>query len=209
MPGHNLGDGNNLKIEWGDGLTVEERDREQALLDRTPNHVRARLFESGTRIFVGTRADETPGWPEHAKATGVKPTDKIADGREVGTLSFYLGSRNEVFISVHNPGGSVNVYVHELSHAVDYQWTGDGKLISNDPEWVQLHNENIKDNPLIRPYYRGGPSGTNPASGRKELFAEGFARYNEYGRDALARWVRSGEVADKMIEIWKRYGVVR
>ncbi|QDP44587.1 metalloprotease [Mycobacterium phage NothingSpecial] len=214
MPGYDLHNSKNLKIEYGEGLKPAEKAVQQHMFDKMPDHLKARLFESGLKVWVGTRADQTPGWHEHAKATGITSKSKIADGREVGSLSFYMGSRNELFISVHHPGGSKNVYVHEMAHAVDYQWTGDGRLISNDPEWIALHNKYIKDNPLINSYYRGGPSGTNAASGRKELFAEGFAIYNEAGggetgRMRLMAFVGSKAAADEIIAIWKRYGVVK
>ncbi|QGZ16892.1 peptidase [Mycobacterium phage Phaded] len=198
-----------LKISYGEGLTTAERQQQQDKFDKLPDHLKSKLFDSGMKLYVGTRADETPGWAEHAKATGAKSTDKIADGREIGSLSFYMGSRNEIFISVRHPGGSVNVYVHEMAHAVDYQIRGDGRLVSNDPDWIKLHNDHILNNPLINSYYRGGPSGKNAASGRKELFAEGFAIYNERGIIGLRGFVGSREVADMMLEVWKRYGVVK
>ncbi|QGJ88285.1 metalloprotease [Mycobacterium phage DreamTeam1] len=198
-----------LKIEYGSGLTDYEKAAQQAMFDQLPKRIRDGLHKSGLKVFVGTRADNTPGWAEHAKATGVTSTTKIADGREIGELSYYMGSRNEIFISVHHPGGSVNVYVHEMAHAIDYQWTGNGKLISEDPDWVALHNKYVLNNSLIRAYYRGGPSGTNAASGRKELFAEGFAVYNADGRDGLVKWVHSAEAADEMIRLWKKYGVLK
>ncbi|AZS08206.1 hypothetical protein PBI_IRONMAN_2 [Mycobacterium phage IronMan] len=198
-----------LKISFGDGLTTAERQTQQDKFDKMPDHLKSKLFDSGMKLYVGTRADKTPGWAEHAKATGAKSTDQIADGREIGSLSFYMGSRNEIFISVHHPGGSVNVYTHEMGHAVDYQIRGDGRLVSNDPDWIKLHNDHIVNNPLINSYYRGGPSGTNNASGRKELFAEGFAIYNERGIIGLRGFVGSREVADMMMAVWKRYGVVQ
>ncbi|QBP30485.1 metalloprotease [Mycobacterium phage Charm] len=202
-----------MVIHYGSGLTDAEKAEQQFMFDKLPPHIKKRLTETGTKIWVGTRADNTPGWAEFSKATGWKSTDKIADGRETGSLSFYLGSRNELFISVHHKGGSRNVYVHELSHAVDFQWTKDGKLISNDPDWIKLHNDFIKDNPNILAYYRGGPSGTDAASGRKELFAEGFTVYNHAKGDkraALVRWVdHNEEAADAMIAIWKKYGVLK
>jgi hypothetical protein len=126
----------------------------------------------------------------------------------MGSLSFYVPSTNQLFISVHHPGGSVNVYTHELGHAVDYQWTGTS-TISRDPDWVKLHTDKILNNPNIDSYFRGGPTGTDPVSGRAELFAEGFAIFNEYGRGALVGWVKDEATADEMIRIWKKYGVFK
>uniref|UniRef100_A0AAU8GTF0 Metalloprotease n=1 Tax=Mycobacterium phage BabyBack TaxID=3158877 RepID=A0AAU8GTF0_9CAUD len=197
-----------MVIHYGDGLTQAQRDKQQQMLDQLPDNAMDRLRETGTQIWVGRRADETPGWAGLAQETGWTSTDTIADGRQLGSLSFYVGHRNELYISVDHPGGSVNVYVHELGHAIDYQWTGDGRLISDDVEWQSLHNTHIKNNPDIDSYYRGGPSGTNDASGRKELFAEGYAIYNKYGRAALVGWTKSVDAADTMIAIWKRYGVI-
>ncbi|ABE67324.1 hypothetical protein PBI_CHE12_2 [Mycobacterium phage Che12] len=197
-----------LKIQYGDGLTEAEKAKQQAMFDKLPDHIKKKLFESGTKVWVGTRADKTPGWHAYAQETGRKSTDKIADGREVGSLSFYNGLRNELYISVHHPGGSANVYTHELGHATDFQWRGDGQLISEDPEWVKLHTDNILNNPNINSYYRGGPSGKNAGSGRRELFAEGFAIYNEFGFPRLMGFVGSRAVAEQMVAIWKRYGVV-
>ncbi|QGJ88757.1 metalloprotease [Mycobacterium phage Yecey3] len=197
-----------MVIHYGDGLTDAEKAEQQHMLDQLPANVLKRLRDRGTKIWVGRRADETPGWGPLAKDTGWTSDEKIADGREIGSLSFYVGHRNELFISVHHKGGSVNVYVHELGHAADYQWTGDGKLISNDPDWIAMHNKWVKDNPLIRAYFRGGPSGSNAASGRKETFAEGFAVYNKGGRPSLIAWIKSEEAADEMIRIWKKYGVI-
>ncbi|AHG23784.1 peptidase [Mycobacterium phage EagleEye] len=157
---------------------------------------------------MGRRADETPGWAAYAEEHEITSTSKIPDGREIGTLSFYVPSRNEVYISVHHPGGSVNVYTHELGHAIDFQWQGGGKTISNDPEWVKLHEENILNNESIYYYYRTGSNGT-ALSGRKELFAEGFAIYNQYGYNRLVSFVGSKAVADKIIEIWTKYGVIK
>ncbi|AWN05770.1 hypothetical protein SEA_PRIAMO_2 [Mycobacterium phage Priamo] len=197
-----------MVIHFGEGLTPSEKAKQQKMLDELPQHAQDRLRETGTRVWVGSRADETPGWDGLAKATGWESTTQIADGREIGSLSFYIGFRNELFISVHYPGGSVNVYVHELGHAIDYQWTGDGKLISEDPDWVKIHDAHVWGHPKINSYYQGGPSGTSKESGRKELFAEGYAVYNKYGRSGLISWVYSEEAADAMIEIWKKYGVI-
>ncbi|QXO13280.1 peptidase [Mycobacterium phage Trooper] len=199
--------GGNLSITYGDGLTDQEKSVEQFRFDQMPERLRKRLHETGLKVYVGRRADETPGWAEFAKDRGLTPTSKFADGREYGTLSFYAPDRREIYISVHNPGGSVNVYTHEMGHAVDYQWTKDGSRISEDPEWVALHNKYIKDNPEIDSYYRGGPTGNNAGSGRRELFAEGFAIFNKYGRPALVGWTKSEAAADAMIAIWKKYGV--
>ncbi|AGT14255.1 peptidase [Mycobacterium phage Adzzy] len=213
-----------LKIEYGDGLTDVEKAKQQSMLDKLPEHLNKRLHETGTKLWVGTRADKTPGWAEHAKDTGVTSTTKIGDGREVGELSFYYPARNEIFISVHNPGGSVNVYVHELAHAIDYQHTGKTigvefppdsgnlysvRIISDDPYWKKLHADHIVNNTNINSYYRGGPTGKDERSGRRELFAEGFAIYNERGIIGLRGFVGSREVADMMVEVWKRYGVVK
>jgi hypothetical protein len=200
---------NKLSIQYGSGLTTAEKQRQQDMFDKLPPHLKDMLHKSGTRVYVGTRADETPGWHEHATSTGITSTTTIADGREIGTLSFYYPPRNELFISVHHPGGSVNVYTHELGHAVDFQMIGNGDTISSDPDWVELHTNHILNNPLINSYYRGGPSGTNAASGRQELFAEGFAIYNERGIIGLRGFVGSRDVADQIVAIWKRYGVVQ
>ncbi|AMO43970.1 peptidase [Mycobacterium phage Bactobuster] len=205
----NLQNAVKLKLKFGDGLTTAERQREQDRFDKMPDRLKARLFESGTKIYVGRRADETDGWAQFSADRGIKPGDKFADGREYGTLSFYAPDRNEIYISVHNPGGSENVYTHELGHAVDYQYTGNGKLISNDPEWVKLHTDHILNNPLIPSYFRGGPTGKSAASGRRELFAEGFAIYNSRGTLGLTGFVGSKAVAEQIIAIWKRYGVIQ
>lgn len=182
------------------------------------------LHDRGTKVWVGTRADKTPGWSEFEKNTGSTSNTKIGDGRRLGTLSFYSPSTNELFISVDHPGGSVNVYTHELGHALDYEFLDGTRLaewppgsgnfspvrtISDDPAWVDLHDKYVRNNAQINSYYRGGPTGSNAQSGRRELFAEGFSVYNQFGRDALAKWVKSGEAADKMIAIWTRYGVFK
>lgn len=216
--------GGTLKIEFSAGLSGDERAKEQALFDQMPDRLKKILHDRGTKVWVGTRADKTPGWAEFSKNTGMVSTTKIGDGREVGTLSFYSPSTNELFISVNHPGGGVNVYTHELGHAIDYQildsprlaeWPeGSGNFtsvrrVSNDPGWVDLHTKYVRDNPNINPYYRGGPTGADADSGRSELFAEGFSVYNQFGRDVLANWVKSSEAADKMIAIWKKYGVIK
>ncbi|QGJ90153.1 metalloprotease [Mycobacterium phage SheaKeira] len=186
-----------------------EREEQEAKMAEMPLHLRRRLALTNLKIFVGSRADETPGWHDFMVDRGITPSTKIADGREYGTLSFYAPDRREIYISVHNPGGSVNVYVHEMAHAVDNQWTNDSKWISADPDWIALHTKYVLNNPDILAYYRGGPSGTNAVSGRKELFAEGFAVYNKYGRLSLGKWVKSQEAADEMIKIWQKYGVLK
>ncbi|QJD50206.1 peptidase [Mycobacterium phage Iwokeuplikedis] len=198
--------GGKLSITYGDGLTDKERAFEEYLFEQMPTGLRKRLHERGLKVYVGRKASETPGWPEFAADRGLTPDSKFADGREYGTLSFYAPDRREIYISVHNPGGSVNVYTHEMGHAVDYLHSDSGR-ISEDPDWVSLHNTHIKDNPDIDSYYRGGPTGNNAGSGRRELFAEGFAMYNKYGYDALVNWTHSTAAADKMIAVWKRYGV--
>ncbi|QFG11517.1 metalloprotease [Mycobacterium phage BogosyJay] len=200
------------KITYSDNendLEDWEREEQEAKMAEMPLHLRRRLALTGLKTYVGSRADETPGWYDFMIDRGITPDTKIADGRPYGTLSFYAPDRREIYISVHNPGGSVNVYVHEMAHAVDNQWTNDDKWISADPDWVALHTKYVLNNPLIIAYYRGGPSGTNAVSGRKELFAEGFAVFNRGGRDALVKWVHSAEAADEMIKIWKKYGVVK
>lgn len=214
--------GGSLRIEFGAGLSGAERDKQQALFDRLPDRLKKVLHDRGTKVWVGTSADKTPGWSEFSKRTGATSDTKIGDGRKMGTLSFFSPATNELFVSVHHPGGSVNVYTHELGHALDYEFLdgprlaewppGSGdftsvRIISSDPEWVDLHTKYVLNNPNINSYYRGGPTGTISESGRKELFAEGFAVYNEFGRDVLANWVKSSEAADKMIAIWKKYGV--
>ncbi|AER48190.1 hypothetical protein BLUE7_2 [Mycobacterium phage Blue7] len=197
-----------MVIHYGPNLTNSEKAEQQKMLDELPQNAKDRLRETGTKIWVGARADETPGWAELAKETGWESDTQIADGREIGSLSFYVGFRNELYISVDYPGGSVNVYIHELGHAIDFQWTGDGKLISEDSDWIKLHDAYVWNNTLINSYYRGGPSGTDKASGRKELFAEGYAVFNKRGRAGLIKWVRSEAAADEMIAIWKKYGVI-
>ncbi|AHJ86367.1 hypothetical protein 40AC_3 [Mycobacterium phage 40AC] len=192
------------------------------------------LAERGTRLHVGTRADNTPGWAEYAKKTNTTSTDKIADGREVGTLSYYDPTTNEIFISVHYPGGSVNVYTHELGHAIDFTWLKNQQKavewppdsgtqyavsrIHNDPEWKDIHEKWVLTNPNIINYYKYGPNKppgqgqTSPdwhlAAGRSELFAEGYAMYTAGGRMRLMGFVGSAAAADAMIAVWKRYGVI-
>ena len=216
-----------MAIEYGEGLTDAEKRQQQAMFDELPKNLKEMLSRSGTKVWVGTRADNTPGWDEFSRDTGLKTDSKIADGRDVGTLSFYLASRNELFISVRHPGGSVNVYTHELGHAIDFQMIGqrggvarvewpagsgnmhDVRIISDDPRWEDLHAKYIRTNTDINSYFRGGPSGTDNASGRRELFAEGFAIYNKYGYGALVGWTQSADAAKQMIDIWKEYGVIK
>lgn len=187
---------------------MAERQSQQDLFDKMPDRIKARLFDTGTKIWVGTSADQTPGWPSFAADRGITPGSRFSDGRSYGTLSFYVPDRREIFISVRNRGGSVNVYTHEMGHAIDYQWTGDVKRISDDPEWIELHDTYIRPNPEMNSYFRGGPTGNNAGSGRRELFAEGFAIYNASGRTALVEWIKISAAADEMIAIWKRYGVI-
>ncbi|QBJ01090.1 hypothetical protein PBI_ARISSANAE_2 [Mycobacterium phage Arissanae] len=213
--GGQAGGGNEVKldtvIEYGDNDALEdwEIEEQEAKMAEMPRHLRRRLALTNLRIYVADQAVNSPGWKDFMDDRGITPDTKIADGRPYGTLSFYAPDRREIYISVHTPGGSVNVYVHEMAHAVDYQWQGNGKWISEDADWIDLHTKYVLNNPLIIAYYRGGPSGTNAVAGRKELFAEGFAVFNRGGRNALVKWVHSAEAADAMIAIWKKYGVVK
>ncbi|QBP31027.1 metalloprotease [Mycobacterium phage Refuge] len=211
---------NRLSIEFGGDLTDAEKAREQRHLDELPAHLQHLLEQRDTRIFVGGRADESPGWAN----LGYKPTDKTADGRDLGDLSFYIPSRNEVYISARSPHGSVNVYVHELGHAIDYQWIGlkgrevefppgsgnfeTVRIISEDPEFRSMHRKYILNNAQVRKYYRTGSQGT-AQSGRRESVAEGMAEYTKYGRDGLVSLFHSAAAADAWIAIMKRYGVIK
>ncbi|QFG08585.1 metalloprotease [Mycobacterium phage Vanisoa] len=214
--GGQAGGGNEVKldtvIEYGENDALEdwEIEEQEAKMAEMPLHLRRRLALTNLRIYVADQAVNSPGWFDFMQDRGITEDTKIEDGRPYGTLSFYAPDRREIYISVHTPGGSVNVYVHEMAHAVDFQWTGDDKWISADPDWVALHTKYILNNPNILAYYRGGPSGTNAVAGQKELFAEGFAVFNRGGRDALVRWLdNQPEAADAMIAIWKKYGVLK
>ncbi|AXH48779.1 hypothetical protein SEA_STEAMY_2 [Mycobacterium phage Steamy] len=205
-----------VEIEFGGNLTATEQAIEQKYLDQLPEHISKRLAERGTRLFVGGRADQSPGWA----LTGLKPDDKSGDGRELGDLSFYMPGINAVYISSRSPHGSANVYVHELGHAVDYQWIRGGRtvtfagkdyhvrLISDDPFFRAMHKKYIRDNEGVDPYYRTGSYG-NESSGRRESVAEGLAVYNRYGRDGLVKLFNSQEAATLWIKIMQRYGVIK
>ena len=195
-------------IQYGDGLTSEQKQLQKDKFDKLPPHLKQLLKASGTKVFVGTRADQTPGWDAYAKATGRSSTDTVPDGRQIGTLSFYIGSRNELYISVNHPGGSVNVYTHELGHAVDLQITGDGSWLSNNWDFEDIHNKYIRTNDKIRAYFKEGSRGT-AESGRKESFAEGLATYFQKGLDGLTKFVHSREAAELMVDFWKKNGVIK
>ncbi|QBJ00192.1 metalloprotease [Mycobacterium phage Pharaoh] len=198
-------------------MTATEMAREQKYLDALPEHLRVGLAQRGTRVFVGGRADQSPGWA----ATGIKSHELTADGRELGDLSFYLPNRNEVFISSRSPHGSQNVYVHELGHAVDYKWIKPGgvtvtfggkdyevRIISDDPFFRAMHQKYILNNPDVRQYYRTGSQGT-ASSGRRESVAEGLAEYTKNGRQGLVNLFHSEEAASYWIKIMQRYGVIK
>lgn len=198
-----------------------------------PERLRHVLKERGLRVNVSRRADGHPQWAAYSATTGRVSTDLTADGREVGTLSFYNGYTNDVFISTDHPGGSYNVMVHEMAHALDAKWlkdpvkvrtdAGNEITVSNisrdDPEFVKMHDDYllpVKDVDEWFNYFIGGPSGTNDEAGRAELFAEGLAAYFDGGKVRLREFLFKGikdqtaryHVADTLISIWTRYGII-
>ncbi|UJD20841.1 metalloprotease [Mycobacterium phage Zimmer] len=213
-----------LDLEFASDLTDVERAREQEYMRELPQHLKDVLAKRGTRVFVGGRADESPGWADLAKDTGWKSDTLTADGREIGTLSFYLPNRNEVYISSRSPHGSVNVYVHELGHALDFHYIDGGgrqiefppgsgdfetvHVISDDPRFRSMHRKYILNNTKVRKYYRTGSQGT-AKSGREESVAEGMAEYQKYGREGLINLFHSAAAADAWIAIMKDYGVIK
>ncbi|QGH79674.1 metalloprotease [Gordonia phage Anon] len=212
-----------LEITFSDDTPADVRIKQQEMFDEMPEKLRDALARAGTEINVGPRADGTPGWERFAKVTGYDSETTIADGRELGTLSFFQWDTNQIFISTDHPGGSVNVYVHEMAHAIDAKFLGEtyvvefppdsGKMvdvnaISDDPGWKEMHTTYVLNNPHVNSYYRGGPSGKSPLMGRRETFAEGFAIYNKYGRSGLVGWLRSEDGADEIIDLWKYWKVI-
>ena len=199
-----------------------------------PDNILRVLKQPGLQIFVGKRADDTPGWA----ATGIQSSDVTADGRSKGSLSFYTARENMIFISTDEPGGSKNVMVHEMGHALDFTIVKDNpvmvesapgiditvsRISRDDPEWVKMHDDYllpVKDVNEWFNYFIGGPSGTNNEMGRAELFAEGLAAYfngnHAEGKTRLRNFLFNGIkdtdkrriVAEKMIDIWKRYKII-
>ena len=200
-----------------------------------PDSIRTILKERGLKIHVGKRADATPGWAAYSAATNTRSTDRISDGRTAGLLSFYDPRTNEIFISTSRKGGSRNVMVHEMGHGIDEKWLTDPVIVKDrhgddvtvnlisyeDPEWYEMHNDYLlplKGVDSWFDYFIGGPSGQSDKAGRSELWAEGLAAYfaNGAGKTGLRLFLYKGikdqtdryHVADTMIAIWKRYGIV-
>ena len=213
-----------VKLEFGENISEERKKNANFMMAKMPERHRKLLNHRGVRIYVDDRADTSPGWLEYAKPRGITSSSTSADGRPLGTLSFYSAGR--AFISDASGTGSANVYVHEMAHALDYHYVtsfdksveghmevefkGETKTftrLSNHPEFVELHNEEIASNLDIRAYYRIGSNRTRE-SGRSESFAEGYAEYVTHGREGLKNLFKSYEIADKFIEIFKEMGVL-
>lgn len=210
-----------LQAEFGSHISDARKNNATFLINRMPERHRRLLNHRGVKLYVDRRADQTPGWAQYAADNGIDSSTLTADGREVGDLSFY--DQGKVFVSDASPHGSANVYVHELAHALDYHYLGGRSvevewpagsgavrfvtLISDDPDYIDMHSNLIVPNASVRDYYRTGSTGAH-SSGRKESFAEGYAEYITNGREGVKRILGSYEVADRFINILTRYGVI-
>lgn len=208
------------EIEFGDNISEARQRNAQFMVRDIPERHMVRLKEAGVKISVDDRADTSPYWDEYSKRTNSNSNTKTADGRNIGDLSFY--HRGYVFISDSKSTGSVNVYTHEIGHAIDFNHhpravkfeypPGSGTIrtyhtVSDDPEFVDLHSTRIFPNTHVRAYYRKGSEGSK-TSGREESFAEGYAEYLARGRDGVRDLLGSYAVADRFIAILKRNGVI-
>lgn len=227
---------NKLEMEFADNVTAAAKNKKVAQFDQMPTRIREELFERGVKINVGTRADGTDRWPEYAASQGIDSDTTVADGRKMGELNFYDGKTNDIFISTSSKDGSFNVMVHEMGHgvdakwnktAVDVTWTDDQgvdhiypvkEISREDPDFIYLHDNYVKNNTGIDSYYRGGPSGASDEDGRSELFAESMAAYFHGGRQGMVSFLAAipnetgimqrDYVIDTIIGIWHRYGIL-
>ena len=216
-----------IEAIFGTNISEARKSNARFLMNKLPERHRQLLENRGVKLYVDDRADQTDGWADYAAETGIDSTSLTADGRELGDLSFYHKGR--VFVSDASGHGSVNVYVHELSHAIDYHYLGKDengvenefhveypagsgverrfRYLSDDPEFVEMHRDRIATNTNILAYYRNGSNGS-ASSGRRESFAEGYASYVMGGREELKRLFKTYITADKFIAILKRQGVI-
>lgn len=227
---------NKLEMEFADNVTTAAKTKKIAQFDQMPTRIREELFERGVKINVGRRADETDRWGEYAPSQGVDGNTLIADGRKMGELNFYDSKTNDIFISTSSKDSSFNVMVHEMGHGVDAKWNKTAvdtiwvdaagvssvfqvkEISRDDPDFMYLHDNYVKNNTGIDSYYRGGPSGTSDEDGRSELFAESMAAYFHGGRQGMVGFLAAipnetgimqrDYVIDAIIGIWYRYGIL-
>lgn len=223
-----------VELDFAPDMSSEEQQKWKGKFEKLPIHLRQTLEERGLKFYVADRAAEHPEWGEYELATNVTADTPIGDGRTYGDLSFYDPNRNEIFVSTFDgdDGGTANVMVHEGAHAVDATFLKDpveveydGQTYSvkeisrDDPEWVEMHNEHVLPVKGVYDwfdYFVGGPDGNTDADGRSELFAEGLAAYLEGGMTSLVEFLFNGikdndsrfATADKMVNIWERYGIL-
>jgi hypothetical protein len=227
---------NKLEMEFADNVTTAAKTKKIAQFDQMPTRIREELFERGVKINVGRRADDTDRWGEYAPSQGIDGNTLIADGRKMGELNFYDSKTNDIFISTSSKDSSFNVMVHEMGHGVDAKWNKTAvdtiwvdaagvssvfqvkEISRDDPDFIYLHDNYVKNNTGILPYYRGGPSGTSDEDGRSELFAESMAAYFHGGRQGMVGFLAAipnetgimqrDYVIDAIIGIWYRYGIL-
>ena len=212
-----------LKPQFDSDLPAEKKTKYEGMFNKLPERLRVALSEANTRVYVTNRAGDHPDFAE----TGWDANMVLGDNRTVGDLNFYAPGTNQIFISVsyEDSDGSRNVMVHEAGHALDEhflkepevrEWPEDSgnmhdvEIISrDDPEWIEIHENEIKTNPNVDSYYKGGPSGTDDIDGRSETFAEALAAYYEGGVLGVAGIVGSRATAEKLVAIFKLYDLVR
>ncbi|WP_218830226.1 Hint domain-containing protein [Rhodococcus sp. 05-2255-3B1] len=171
-----------------------------------PETARNTLREAGVRVGVAPNTDTLSGRGDGNRRR------YTADGRALGTTSYYSPDDNAVYIASENVGrlgsGSANVVAHESGHALDYNvlrlnpvtvaWQSPGesearyrpRYVHEDPYLMWAHNEFVYPNTDIDDYFRTGSRGL-VSSGRQEWVAEGFAAMVE-GDDALLERISGG-----------------
>jgi hypothetical protein len=193
-----------LNIDESTPAAIARRAQGQYL--SIPESAREALRTAGVRIGVAPNTDALSGRGDGSRRR------YTADGRALGTTSYYSPADNAVYVASDNVGrlgsGSVNVVAHESGHALDYNvlrlnpvtvaWQSPGeseatyrpRYVHEDPYLMWAHSEFVYPNTDIDDYYRNGSQGF-AKSGRQEWVAEGFAAMVE-GDDALLERISGG-----------------
>jgi hypothetical protein len=176
---------------YGDNFNVKDLHDHQVRvnlyqLSLIPEEVHKQLAGKGVTHYFGSGG--VPNLDEMEEYRG-----KIAPGREdrnglwddVGGC--YRPKRNYVITGTGTDNGSAAVAAHEAGHAMGSNFGYD-----DSPELIKFHEEVYDKLNKYNAYFtRGGPGGS---FGRKELLAEGIAKYVKNGRADVVAFANEGFV---------------
>ena len=179
--------GENLEVLSPEGDPIVARHL--ADLDLVPAHIHAQMRASGVRVQL--KAGNVTDFPGLEIYKGMVPRGWEGTGKgweDVPGL-FHVESQRVIAGGVEGVvgHGTKSLVLHEYGHGVDAAYgvlrgvPGVGhwnrKLLSGHPEWRAIHAD-VED--LLKPYYRQADE-----AGPEELFAEGFSRWTQDGKEGL------------------------